>query len=219
MARPVVLTKTLTAGDTNILAEAQTLAAAGDVDLDGVAAGVLDTQRRVLITSAGDDTGVTFTIWGANENGGAIRETVTGADTAAVATNLDFKTVTRIAASGATDGDIIVGTNGVGSTRWANFDMHIPTPNLGLQLALLSGSGNVTVEYTSSPIQIPRGTPAANLGSDTPRPVVTALGSLTSKTANAVGSITTPITGWRLTVNSGTGSWQLTGVPAGISGP
>src|SRR5258708_3372590 len=60
--------------------------------IGGVA--TLDTQRRIIVTSGGNDTGITFTIFGAGDNGVPISETVTGATSAASAqTNQDFKTV------------------------------------------------------------------------------------------------------------------------------
>src|SRR5690606_9059542 len=102
--------------DADGIAEAQTLSGAGDVELDGVAlideAGspydgkiLLDPPRRVIIDSAGDDSGVTFTIYGTDRVGTPIEETVQGANASSVTSTMVYKTVERIAASGATADD------------------------------------------------------------------------------------------------------------------
>src|SRR6185437_3174379 len=118
--RPVTISKTLAAASANNIALSQSPAGAGNLTLNGaaVAAGVatLDTQRRVLITSAGTDTGITFTVYGGNQSGSAISETVAGGSLGIpVSTTQDFLTVTRVAASGASASTVTVGTSGVGS--------------------------------------------------------------------------------------------------------
>lgn len=74
--RPVLLTKTLAAASVNAIAQSQSLGAAGNVTLNGATASgglaTLDTQRRVLITSAGNDSGISFTVFGATDSGTAI---------------------------------------------------------------------------------------------------------------------------------------------------
>ena len=221
MARPVVLTKALTAASATAVCASQTLAAAGNLTINGSAASggvaTLDTQRRVLITSAGNDSGITFTVYGTNDNGGVIRQTITGGNAAGVATGLDFYTITRIYASGATAAGVTVGTNTVGSSRWVLFDPHLTAPNLGLGLELVSGSGETSGEYTMDEVMLPSINPTVNLqGSDTAVPVVNAISGLSNQTANAQSDLTQQIRAWRLTVNSGTGAWKLTGIQGGI---
>lgn len=109
---------------TNI-AQAQAVAGAADLTLNGtlVNGGVAYltspalAARSVAITSAGDDTGITFTVYGAVDIVPGFgymmgSETITGADTDVAATRTRFYTVTRIAASGAAAGNVSAGTNG-----------------------------------------------------------------------------------------------------------
>jgi hypothetical protein len=100
---------------------ATSIAAAGAVTLNGslVSGGVatLDQPRRVLFTSSGNDSGITFTVNGTDWNNSPVSEVVTGANATTVYTVYDFKTVTSITASGASAGTVSIGTNGVASSR------------------------------------------------------------------------------------------------------
>jgi hypothetical protein len=210
--RPVVLAKTLAAASVNIIAQSQSLAAAGNLTLNGAAAGggvaTLDTQRRVLVTSAGNDSGITFTVFGTNQGGNVIQETVTGANAGAVATNQDFLTVTRVAASGATASTVQVGTNGTGSSPWALIDPHVTPCNLGLGV-VVAGTATFTVEYTYDDITGLAPGIFAN---------VFALAALAGKTASTDSNIAWPIRAVRLTLTSNTppGGATLTAIQAGI---
>lgn len=103
--------------DPDGIAEAQTLVGAGPVDLDGamVTGGVASSAnpavvgQLVVIDSAGDDSGITFTVVGTNPEGFTISESVTGGNIGVVTTTEYFATVTSIVASGATAADISVG--------------------------------------------------------------------------------------------------------------
>lgn len=150
--RPVLLTKTLAAASVNAIAQSQSLGAAGNVTLNGATASgglaTLDTQRRVLITSAGNDSGISFTVFGATDSGTAIQETLTGANAGAVATNQDFATVTKVSSSGATASTVQIGTNTVGSTRWLLLDQHVTPGSTSLGALITAGSATYTAEYT-----------------------------------------------------------------------
>lgn len=117
------LSLTLVAAVSNGIAQSQSPGGAGNLTLNGslVSGGVatLDSggaARRVLITSAADDSSKTFTVYGTDRYGRTQSEAVTGGNTTGVYTNRDFLTVTRIAVSAATAGAVTAGTNGVGST-------------------------------------------------------------------------------------------------------
>lgn len=92
------------------------IAAAGALTLDGAlvsnGVGTPDVPRNVVITSAGDDSGITFTITGTRYQD-IVVETVTGADTGAAASAKAFDTVTAITASGAAAGNVKIGTGDV----------------------------------------------------------------------------------------------------------
>lgn len=101
------------AADADGYAAAQAVAAAGNLTLDGALAGVADVPRNVVITSAGDDSGITFTVTGTDIYNHALTETITGADTAAASGKKAFKRVTQIAASAAAAGNVSAGTGDV----------------------------------------------------------------------------------------------------------
>lgn len=82
-----------------------------------VTVATLDQPRRVLFTSAGDDSGITFTITGTDWNNNPVSEVLTGANATTAYTLYDYKTVTSIVASGASAGNVSIGTNGVASSR------------------------------------------------------------------------------------------------------
>ena len=125
-----------TAIDANGIATAQTPTAAGNLTLDGALTATINGNsvyapsvsgtaatadgawaRKIGITSDGDDSGVTFTVYGTDVNGKALSETITGPNAGAVYTTdgtaTNFKTVTRIAISAAGTGSITAGTAAV----------------------------------------------------------------------------------------------------------
>ena len=107
----------------------------------------LDTPRRVLITSVGNDTGITFTITGTTFWGVVISETVTGTSGSSVATNNDFATVTSIKTSGSTSASgASAGTNSVAGSSWVRFDDFAPS-NISIQCTV-SGTVNYTLQST-----------------------------------------------------------------------
>lgn len=237
MARPVVLAKALVAASANAICLAQSgvggtsllingaTAVAGQAGFFGTppTSAVLDTQRRVLITSAGNDSAITWTVQGTNDNGAPINCVVTGGNAVAVATPIDFATVSAVIPSAATASTVQVGTNGTGSTPWVRFNPHL-SPSV-LELAMeFTGTATASAEYTNdefmSPIPSPvaNGAPAAAYAPASPNPVALGVGTLTAITANADARLDNPMLGWRLTITAGQGSVQLTGIQAGIAG-
>lgn len=155
MPHPINTTVTLAAAVSNGLAQSQAVPAAGALTLNGslVTAGVgqLVAARRVIITSAGNDSGITFTIVG---TGGSwlgdrvITEVLTGGNVAAVQSTQDFLTVTSITASAAAAGAVTAGTNGVGSgpwVVWSNYPSDFQVTYAGF---IASGSPTWEVEFT-----------------------------------------------------------------------
>lgn len=100
---------------------ASAIGGAGAVTLNGslVSGGVatLDQPRRVLFTSAGNDSGITFTIMGTDWNNSPVSEVLAGANATTTYTVYDYKTVTSIVTSGASAGNVSIGTNGIASSR------------------------------------------------------------------------------------------------------
>ena len=108
---------------------------------------LLDTARRVLITSAGNDSGITFTITGVDWAGTTISETLTGGNAAAVYSVLDYLGVFKIQVSGATASTVTVGTNGVASSPWVNLDTW--AGGTVAAQCVVSGTANYTVQLTN----------------------------------------------------------------------
>src|ERR1700691_5563673 len=83
----------------------QALAGAGALTIDGTLStggvATLTPPQNVVITSGGNDSGITFTISGTDYGGSAISEVLTGASGAAVTSVYLYATVTSIVASGA----------------------------------------------------------------------------------------------------------------------
>lgn len=211
-----------TADDDNI-ALSQSAAGAQALTLNGAAVtggvATLDVARRVLVTSAADDSDITFRITGTNSDGNPIRETITGANAGTVYTTSDFKTVTEVYASAATSGNVKVGTNGVASSRWVVVDREISPFNMSLGV-IVSGTVNYTIEYTYNNVNDNQHGPGGALGNYPTVPTVYAHATLASDTTSADGFINDPIAAWRLTLNSQTnpGYATATGIQAGIGG-
>ena len=126
-----------TAADTDGICTTQTTSGAADLTLNGALCttvngnsiyapalgSVLATTadgawaRKIGITSDGNDSGINFTVTGTDVNGKALEETITGPNSGTVYTTMstaaNFKSVTKIATSGATTGNITVGTAAV----------------------------------------------------------------------------------------------------------
>ena len=150
--RPITVTVgPLAAASANNIATSQTVTGAANVTLNGalVTGGVayLDKPRQILITDAGNDSGITFTITGTDRYGAALSQTLTGTNASTVATTVDFLTVTSIKTSGSTSASgITVGTNGVAGSSWVRFDEFCP-PSIAIQCNV-SGTVNYTVQST-----------------------------------------------------------------------
>ena len=125
-----------TAADTNGICTSQTTSAAANMTLNGALTATINGNsvyapsvsgtaatadgawaRKIGITSDGNDSGITFTITGTDVDGKALSETVTGPNSTTVystnSTAANFKTVTKIATSAATTGNITIGTAAV----------------------------------------------------------------------------------------------------------
>jgi VCBS repeat-containing protein len=103
--------------DPDGVSTAQAVAGAGNLTITGALASggvaTFDVPRAVTILSAGNDSGITFTVTGTDEYGQTVKETITGANAGTAAGLKAFKTVTQVAASGAAAGNVSVGTGDV----------------------------------------------------------------------------------------------------------
>ena len=202
MAQPTSFTKTIAAASANNIALSQTPAGAGNLTINGSAASggvaTLDTQRRLIITSAGNDSGRTFTVYGTNGHGLAIVDQFAGANAAAAQSNLDFLTVTRIAVDAATAGAVTAGTNTTGSSHWVRVNQHIDPIAIFIQCDIASGTPTYQIDYTMDDFW----TPAPPVGvAVTPVPKAYT-STLSAQTGAANLTLTIPCSGWRVTLTA-----------------
>ena len=178
-------------------------------------------QRRVTVTSQGNDSGIYFHILGTNQAGFAIGEYIAGQNgsTTAAQTNLDYLTVTSITPSsssvaqtvGTTAATVSAGVNGSGSSLWNICNWHVTPVNIQYSCVLVSNNATFSIQYTyDDPNNLPSGVTY-------PQPFNHP--TINAATATIDGSSNDPITAWRLLVSAGTGSIRATGIQAGIGGP
>jgi len=181
--------------DADGIAESQSLVGAGSLTLDGVlvAGGLatLDYARQISVTSAGNDSGITFTVTGTDYNDKALAETITGGNVAAVETTGYFKTVTDIAGSGATASTVTAGTVDEASSQIVplNGDYSSTAAVLAVDV---TGTINYTTQQTFDDLQ------GAVLSSQSAK----WFDVDASKTADLISVSTIGATGVRLIVNS-----------------
>lgn len=205
--RPIRITRALTAADADGIAQAQQTVGAADLTLNGalVAGGVaqLDAQRKVGIASAGNLSAVTFTVYGTDQAGNSISESLAGPNNNTVSTTLDFYTVARVAVSGAVGTNVTVGTTGVGASAPIPLDQYISPFNVSIGCTV-TGTIDYTVQYTFDAV-------FASAGPFT----WTNHADLTAQTATADGTYISPVSATRVLTNSGTGSVAMNVMQAG----
>ncbi len=206
--RPIVQTRQLVAGSNTSVAQDQQLAAAGDLAIDGTLAvdGVaqLGSQRQVRLESSGNISATNFTITGTDESGAIISETLAGPNATTIATELNFSTVTQIAADSAFASDIEVGTNNIGASQTVPLDQYLTPFNASLSV-VITGTVDVTVEFTFDDVFGDFPGPHSWI----PHP------DLTNITADADATFISPVSACRLLTNSGDGEAVLRIIQAG----
>lgn len=179
------------------------------VNADNVA--VLDVPRRIAIHCVGDESSNTFTIVGYASTTGTsmmLTEALKGATAGNDAyTSLDLGQVIKITPSANTAAAVTVGTNGVGSTPWIN-----PTFNYGPQQihieTMVTGTVNYTIQTTMDSFW--------TVGVPTSTIPVTKDTTIASVTTDQIFDLTWPVAGWRVLINSGTGTVAVSAIQAGI---
>ena len=228
MSNPSVVILQLAASVANGVCLAQAIPAIGNMNLNGSlvvnGVAVLDAPRRLVIASSGNDALIVFTIVGTNGTGQPISETLTGlTNTNPLQTALDYKTVTSIRSSGTTVSQIVVGTNGVGSSPWV-LDNHLATVwALAVAVSLSGGAVTYTVEHTyDDPNDVgPTLTAMPEQWSLEPASYVAPLawpnGTLNGRSTNGETTYADqPIMAHRLTITAGTGRAVMQSIQAGI---
>lgn len=158
MARTKVISLSMAAASANNICLSQTPGGAGDLTLNGalVVSGVavIDVARRVRVTTVSNESAKTLTIYGTGRTGATISESMTGPNATTGDTNLDFKTVTRIAVSAAFTGAVTVGTSGIASTQWYPVSRDSTPTNIGFGVSLSTGASmTYSIEHTFADVQ------------------------------------------------------------------
>lgn len=107
--------------DADAIVLAETPVGAGDLTLTSTPY-VLNPPRRVTITTVGDESARTFTIYGTTFNGSPVIEVIAGPNATTAVGTLDFATVTQITVDDATADAIEVGFAQEGGSRWVRLD-------------------------------------------------------------------------------------------------
>ena len=151
-----VVAETVTGANTNVVASTNLYSTIISVSISGASTGAvtvghsgtatLDVARRVIITSGGDDSGITFTMAGTDRNNNPISEVITGANGVA-SSRLSYLTVTSIKTSAAAASTLTVGTNTVADSQWVRFDDFAANSQVSIQCTV-SGTVNYTVQQT-----------------------------------------------------------------------
>jgi hypothetical protein len=212
MAQPNVITRSLIPAVTTAIATSQS-PAAGAITLVAPVV-TLDTQRRVVLTSGGNDTAINFTIFGTNQVGAPIQDVIAGGNGTVVAvSNLDFLTVNSITHSGSVASTLIAGTGATGSSLWQIINWN-PTPiNMGWVIEQRTGTSVFAIEITLDDPNILPGTGGLN-AAGLAFPLATSI-----NTALGFSNFTSPFVAWRLTTTSGTGTLVTRALQAGLASP
>jgi len=161
---------------------------------------VLDTARRIIITSAGDDHTISFTISGLDWNGQAQREVLAGTNASVAQSYFDYTQITSIVPTAATASTVTVGTNGVASSRPIFLDEYGVSPT-SLQVTV-TGTVNATVQQTLDTVESAGSYPAVTWVNHPDTNLATLTGTVQGNYAYLPKMV-------RIILNSGTGSVVL----------
>jgi hypothetical protein len=100
--------------------------------------------RPLTFTSTGDNSGVSFTVFGMDQYGALVAEVITGPDDDTVTTVNSYGEVTQIEASAAYTG-LSIGTASTGYIRWIPLNTDAPTQSFNLSLQVVVTG---TIEYS-----------------------------------------------------------------------
>jgi hypothetical protein len=208
MAVPIVFTKQLAVNSADSIATSQSPGAgaitltAAIVTIDTASVANSAIGRRVLITSGGDDSSITFTVYGTNSGGSKISDTFAGAAIGTAQSNLDFVSVTKITHTGSVAGTFTAGTSTVGSSPWLTLNWHATSiMNVAFAVEVVSGSVTYSMEYTYDD-------PNNLLGGST-FPLPFDVSGATSISITQDGVFDLPVAAVRVLINSGTGQLRV----------
>jgi len=133
---------------------ASSLTLNGALVTNGIA--YLTDQRKILIYSDANDSGITFSVTGTDATGAAVTETITGPNTTSVYSTKTYASVSAISVSGAGTGSIEIGQVGEhigvertsGVLQWTHAGAAVTTTTITLVTALTTAAAVDNHVYT-----------------------------------------------------------------------
>ena len=212
--RPNSITLAALTNDANGICVDQTTGGAADLTLDGalVSGGVATAAaaQKVSVEGTGNNSGITFTIAGANADGVTISEVLTGANNGTATTTAYFVTVTSIAASAAVTGNVEIGWLSANGAVTKSFVTDWTQSPYNQSLFVKSGTLTYTVQHTEDD---PEGTYTSSFSENAEWRSTT---DLTALTASNEGNIAFPVRAVRGQITAYTsGTLRLTSIQGG----
>ena len=205
----------LAAANPQAVAASQTPSTPGPLVLTAMPV-VLDTARRILVTTTANEAGKTLTVTGTDRGNAAISEILALPAAGTVQSVQDFRTVRTAVISSAAAGPVSVGTSGAASSRWLLLNQQLTPVSADINVNFGGNAGNVTVQQTADPIDMAL-FGASYPGVFFPQPVTRDVLGLTAITTDSEGLLSIPTRAIRLVVNSGAGPVRLTVTQAGLT--
>ena len=192
IGKSTTVTCTPTAIDADGVCASQSPAAGAILINGALASGGVATfaaAQLVRLTSGGNDAGITFTFTGTDADGNTQSQTVAGTNASNSDTTKYFKTITGITASAAVATTIIVGNLIASVSPTLKVDQSINPVNIAVSTELVSGTATWALQYT--------------YGDSYAYPTIwTTHATITGKSANFEGAITTPVAAVRLILSA-----------------
>ena len=208
--RPVIFSRTLANAVVGAICASQTPGGAGNLLINGTLASggvaTMAAQQIIGITSAANLSGITFTITGTDDAGRTISEVLTGPNIATVQSVFNYRTVTRIAVSGAAAGALTVDTLQTGASLEVVVDRYISPTSISIGVEV-TGVINYSIQWTLDDVFG---------GAPGPFSWFAGAANLTNATTTQAGSIVSPVSAIRIVNNSGAGTAKLIVQQAGL---
>lgn len=165
----------------------------------------------VSLTSASNNSGVSFTINGSDSLNNTLSEVIVGPNGSTVQTTNIFTTVSSIVANGAVS-NVSAGTGTIAASDWFIANSYVTPFSLGIRITAFQPSINYTIQTTDYGINthIPSGPVPSNRIDPSPDPnVVNATTSQYTELGSPIGGFNSgPVQAVRCFINSSSGGSQ-----------
>jgi hypothetical protein len=153
----------------------------------------MTTPGAVGIYSGGDESDITFTVYGVDRYGNDNSEEITGPNNATVTGAVDWTYIQKVSADGAVGNNVEVGSVGTVFSQWIPVDRYGGDISIGCTIS--SGASlTYAIQHTFDDVQ------AAGFQEDDANVFVHA--TLTGETTSQDGSYSTPVSAVRAAITS-----------------